>query len=251
MLLDISSGPVPGDPYATPTPERSFTSSVNEEPSEPRIALWTKGFADEPIASDCAAASVAAAKKFEELGCRVEEARPDFDAAGLRGAFDVLFTANIRNVVNAKTAHPRVSSDAPLFEPVVIDCCEKGAAYSASDYASAVQLTHQTARCLGEFFKDYDLLVTPTLANPPLLLGTLDMQSNDWPTFITALLDEIPFTPLFNATGCPAASVPMGRSTEGLPVGVHIGAPLGHEDSIFRLVGALERQWPWHALNQN
>jgi len=159
----------------------------------------------------------------------------------------VLFCSNIRAVVTV-TLKQRDGSDAsPSFEPVVLDCSEKGAAYSASDYVAAVQLIHGTARRLGEFFGRYDFLITPTLANPPLPLGALDMQSDDWPRFFSALLDEIPFTPLYNATGCPAASVPMGRSAEGLPIGAQIGAALGREDSILRLSGALERSWPWRA----
>ena len=77
-------------------------------------------------------------------------------------------------------------------------------------------------------------------------MGALDMQLDNWPTYLESLLDEIPFTPLFNATGCPAASVPLGKSSEGLPIGVQIGAPLGREESILRLSGALEREWCWH-----
>lgn len=245
LLLDISSGPVAGDPYSTPPIMKSFVSSVKEKLPPARIALCTEGFADEPISTQCQAVAGTTARRCQELGCHVEEARPDIDGIALRNAIDVLLCANIRAVVTAALKQRNTPDDRPLFEPIVLACSEKGAAHSASEYAAAVQLIHGTARRLGEFFGRYDLLITPTLANPPLALGSLDMQSDDWPRFIVALLDEIPFTPLYNATGCPAASVPMGRSSEGLPIGAQIGAPLGREDSILRLAGALERGWPW------
>ena len=60
------------------------------------------------------------------------------------------------------------------------------------------------------------------------------------------MLDEIPFTPLFNATGAPAASVPLGQCADGLPVGVQIGAALGGEETLLGLASALEKAAPWH-----
>ena len=70
------------------------------------------------------------------------------------------------------------------------------------------------------------MLLTPTLAHPPLPLGFIDMQGEDWDEYLEQLLNEIPFTPLFNATGAPAASVPLGRDADGMPIGVQIGAAL-------------------------
>jgi amidase len=72
------------------------------------------------------------------------------------------------------------------------------------------------------------------------------MQTNDWSVYLDRMLDEIPFTPLFNATGAPAASVPLGKCADGLPVGVQIGAALGREDTLLRLAAALEQTAPWH-----
>ena len=96
------------------------------------------------------------------------------------------------------------------------------------------------------FFGDYDILLTPTLAAPPRPLGMMDMGGSDWPTYISAMLDEIPFTPLFNVTGGPAASVPLGRCSSGLPVGVQIGAAFGNEATVLRLARGFEEAAPWH-----
>ena len=96
------------------------------------------------------------------------------------------------------------------------------------------------------FFVDHDVLLTPTLAAPPLPLGMMDMSGDDWPIHVGAMLDQIPFTPLFNATGAPAASVPLGRCLDDLPVGVQIGAAFGGEATLMRLARAFEEAAPWH-----
>ena len=247
LLLDIASGSVPGDPYATPSIDGAFVDSIGQPLREKRIAVWTQGYAGEQIAADCAAATMKAARQCEALGCHVEEACPDIDGEGLREVFDILFSGNIRALVTTMMG-TRGPSDEPLFEPVTLACSEHGAGYGASDYAGAIQTLHQTARKLGAFFEGFDFLMTPTLANPPLPVGALDMQLDDWPAYLKSLLDEIPFTPLFNATGCPAASLPLAKTAEGLPIGVQIGAPLGREDAILRLSSALENEWCWHGV---
>ena len=245
LLLDISAGSVPGDPYSTPLINGAFVDAVEQPLREKSIAVWTQGFAGERISPDCVAAVKEVASKCEALGCHVEEACPDINGQALRDVFDVLFSGNIRVLVTTLAAK-KGTTDEPLFEPVTLACAEHGKRFGADDYAAAVQTIHQTARKLGAFFERYDFLMTPTLANPPLPLGALDMQSNDWPAYLEGLLDEIPFTPLFNATGCPAASLPLGKSNDGLPIGVQIGAPLGREDMLLSLSGALEREWCWH-----
>ena len=102
-----------------------------------------------------------------------------------------------------------------------------------------------------EFFKIYDFILTPTLAKTPLIIGALDMKTDDWNIYLKKFLDINPFSPLFNATGCPAASVPLYKSAKGLPVGVQIGASFGSEDSILQLAGALEEAWCWHHFKNN
>lgn len=245
LLLDVAAGPVPGDPYAAPPPAGPYLQCLDEAPEALRLALWTEGFANETIHADCAEAARAAANACEDLGHHVEVARPDVNGPALRAAFDVLFAANICNLVSAFTATHCEADLHAMFEPVVIACHDKGAILGASDYAAAVQCTQRAARALGAFFERYDALITPTLANPPLPLGAIDMQSPDWDDFLHRLLDEIPFTPLFNATGAPAASLPMGKSARGLPVGVQIGAASGREDSVLKLSAQIEAAHPW------
>ena len=245
LLLDIAAGSLPGDAYAAPAQDFSFVDSLERPMTDARVALWTTGYADESVAADCKAAASDVAAKCETLGCSVSEERPEIDGAGLRDAFDVLFCGNIRALVT-RVVKSHAQPPEQLFEPATLACSEYGARYEAADYAAAIQTVQGAGRAMGQFFEKYDILITPTLANPPLPIGALSMREHDWPTYLNALLDEIPFTPLFNATGCPAASVPLGKSSDGLPIGVQLGAALGREDVILQLSRALEESWPWH-----
>jgi amidase len=246
LLLDLTAGPMAGDIYAAPSPGPGYSKCLDKPISGLRVAIWTEGFADEVINPECQAVARKAANLCESLGCQVEQARPSIDGHALRRAFDVIFSANVRQVVtNMARAYADVSIE-NLVEPVTLACSESAGRHSAVDYIDALQITHQAARALGHFFEQYDVLLTPTLANPPLLLGASDMQASDWAVYLQAMLDEIPFTPLFNATGAPAASIPLGQSADGLPIGAHFGAALGGEETLLSLAAALERAAPWH-----
>ena len=246
LLLDIAAGPMPGDAYAAPTHAGCFVDSLEGTFSPPRIALWTQGFAEELVAPNCQQAARDTARLCEELGCNVEEVRPDIDGFALRKAFDVLFTANICNLLEViSNAYPGEKTET-LVEPLTYACAQAGRGYTAADYAAAVLSVQQTTRVLGQFFTQYDVLLTPTLASPPLPLDAVSMQNSDWPAYACQLLDELPFTPLFNATGAPAASLPLSHDDDGLPIGVQIGAALGNEALLLRLARELERAAPWH-----
>ena len=246
LVLDITSGLMPGDAYAAPPSPISFLDALEGPMPALRVALWSEGYAGEPVAEACRGAAHEAAGLCEEVGCRVEEVRPPVDGHALRAAFDVLFSANVRVLVaGIEARHPGIALES-LIEPVTLAGSESARRHSASDYVSAVLATQRSARALGRFFERYDVLLTPTLAHPPLPLGYIDMQGEDWSAYLEQLLNEIPFTPLFNATGAPAASVPLGRDADGMPVGVQIGAALGAEGTLLRLARELERAAPWH-----
>src|SRR6266540_2922420 len=93
----------------------------------------------------------------------------------------------------------------------------------------------------------YDLLLTPTLATPPLRIGAYQGKGL-WPT-ILGLTRFMPYPPLQNLLGFPAISVPAGRSSEGLPIGVQLVAPKGTEALLLSVALQLEtaRPWPRHA----
>ena len=247
LLLDVTAGAVSGDPYVVPPPSKSFSQALSTTFEAPRVAVTTEGFAGETIASECNAAVEEAASWCAALGCRLEQARPEIDGAALRSALDVLFAANMRVAVDrVREMYGDDASLDALLEPTTIAAAEYAAQLSAADYARAVATTQAAARALGAFFVDYDILLTPVLAGPAEPVGRFNLQLEDWPTYINGLLDAIPFTPLFNATGAPAMSVPVTTSGDGVPIGVHFGAAYGQEAKLLKLAAALEQSHPWH-----
>ena len=122
---------------------------------------------------------------------------------------------------------------------------EEGRRFSARDYVQALLVIHRVGRQLAGFFADYDAILSPTLADPPLPLGALDMMGTDLNAYVERMLDHLAFTTLYNVTGCPAATLPLHMTPEGLPVGVQLGAPFGDEATLFRLSAQLEQARPW------
>jgi amidase len=99
---------------------------------------------------------------------------------------------------------------------------------------------------LGMWFESgHDLLLTPTLCELPPPLGSFDDSGPDPLETIHRGEPMAGFTALLNATGDPAVSLPLGWSEDGLPIGVHLIAPLGREDVLLRVAAQLEEAHPW------
>ena len=115
----------------------------------------------------------------------------------------------------------------------------------AVDYTRALQTLHRIGREVAQFLTRYDVLLTPTLATPPVALGELSLSREDVPALMERLLETIGFTQLFNAAGVPAMSVPLHWNAEGLPIGVQFAGRFGDEATLFRLAAQLEAARPW------
>ena len=94
-------------------------------------------------------------------------------------------------------------------------------------------------------FDQYDVLLSPVLALPPVKIGTIDMNTNDMKTYVERLTKYSPFTGVFNQSGQPSMSVPLFRTKDNLPVGSMFSASFGNENLLFSLAGQLERAQPW------
>jgi amidase len=243
--LDATAGPAPGDPYFAPPPARPFLAEVGAPPGRLRIALTTKAFGGAPVHRDCVAATEAAARLCEELGHIVEQAAPAFDVEGLDANYNRIFavgaTANIQ--LRARAIGKELSPEA--FERVTWAMIEMGRSISAPDYVMMINRLHGISREIAAFFETYDALLTPTLAEPPVELGVLDMMSQDLAAYTERLWRFTPFTYAFNVTGQPAMSVPLSWNAAGLPIGVHFVGRYGDEATLFRLAAQLEEARPW------
>jgi amidase len=100
-------------------------------------------------------------------------------------------------------------------------------------------------RMVGRFHETYDCWLTPTLGAPPIRLGAIDLNERDPMKALAPILDYVPITPLQNATGQPAISLPLHWTPDNLPVGVMFTGRMGEEATLLRLAAQLEQARPW------
>jgi Asp-tRNA(Asn)/Glu-tRNA(Gln) amidotransferase A subunit family amidase len=244
-LLDATSGPDVGDPYWAPRPAGPFLDELTRPPKLLRIALTTSAFNGEPVDPECRLAAEDAAKLCESLGHNVTLAGPVLDHAPVREAQRIIVAANIRALLANRAAALGRTLTADDVEPMTWSVADLARQYSAADYANAITRIHSVGRVVGQFFLDYDILLTPTMCAPPPRLGVVSPSNPDDEAYVTAINRGIGFTSLFNAAGNPAMSVPLHWTASGLPIGVQFVAPFGDEAALFRLAAQLEQAKPW------
>ncbi len=129
-------------------------------------------------------------------------------------------------------------------EPVMKRCVEEAQKLTAEDMVNARAVVHRSSRQMAEFQREYDVILTPTVATLPGRHGLMSL-SGSYEAHQSGHFNFIPFTPLANWTGQPAMSVPSYWTAENLPVGVHFFGRFGDEATLFRLARQLEIARPW------
>lgn len=248
-ILDAVAGQMPGDPYTAPPPRRPYALEATTEPRPLRIGLRTTALAALcDVDPECVAAAETTAKTLESLGHHVEIASPDaLDEAELLGTFlSVVATQTLGDVekIGRIAGRPATVDD---VEPGTWALAEAGRSVTGLQYLDTMNAAHAWARrALGWWHEGgYDLLLTPTLAALPPLLGTLNPIGGD-PAMGTIL--QTPYAAFaagFNVTGQPAMSVPVAMSADGLPIGIQLVGAAYREDLLFQVAGQLERAVPW------
>jgi amidase len=233
--LDVVTGYEWGDPFPAPPPERPFAEEVGVDPGKLRIALTTAAPIDAEVDPACVAAARAAAQLLASLGHEVEEAAPDWGGQELMEDFLPVWQA--------------IPALYPVPDPAELSELNRwylaGAAATTSPaYAGAIGRLQLRARRIVSLWADFDLLLTPTLAMPPVPLGW-DTEPEDPRVQFDRAARFTPFTAAFNVTGQPAVSLPLHWTDAGLPIGVQlVGPPLG-EALLFRISSQLEAARPW------
>lgn len=246
-LLDAVAGPALGDPYWAPPQERPYVEEVGKDPGHLRIAFTQKRlYGDEALDADCVAAVNDAAALCRELGHEVVEAAPTaVNGDQLLEAFTTMWEAGTANGIDSVAALTGEKPSAEMVEPLTWALYEDGKKRDASAYLTAVANLQLMARGIALFHQQYDLWLTPTLGYPPLPLGSFNGTPDNPRAGFDKAADFVPFTPIQNATGQPAMSVPLYWSDAGLPIGAHFVARFGDEATLFRLAGQLEEARPW------
>jgi amidase len=244
-VLDALQGYMTGDWYTAPPPARAYLEEVDAEPGTLRVGVRTSaplGLAE--VDAQCITAVERTAAVLESLGHSVEQvAMPALDDPALLESF----TAAMWAATDADLLEIEALVGTPVTEEDVEAgtwaSARAGAAIDAAHYLRALSSMHAWTRRATAWWLDdgYDVLLTPTCAEPPPELGDLIRPE----TGGARLLPFAIFTAPFNITGQPAMSVPVHWTPAGLPVGVQfVGAP-NREDVLFRLAAQIEQALPW------
>ena len=248
-MLDATHGADVGTPYAAPPFSGSYLRALETAPKGLRIGLITASPSDGAVHPDCLAAVQDAARLCESLGHHVEEAHwpeaIDYEAFG--HAMRLIIAAGSAQAVRAGCAARGIRPNLDELEVSIFTAVDFALRHDAVDYADAVGRMHHTGRLLGQMMDNrYDLLLTPTLTEPPAPIGRY-AADRDYVTHRSDTLRYTAFLPYFNASGQPAMTVPLHWNAQGLPIGVQFAAPLGDDHVLFQLGAQLEAARPWRA----
>jgi amidase len=244
-LLDATCGIESGSRYSAPPPKVSFLAQMNHPPEKLRIALMMKTWSGSLVDPECHAAALAAARLCESLGHHVEEASPAIDAETLSRGFLTVIVTSVAQALRDRGSERRTPVTAEEIETVTRIYADQGQKATALMLADANVAFQIAAVSMAKFLTQFDLLLTPTLAKPPALLGVLGLSPADLVTYAQEVASYSPFTSLANMTGQPSVSVPLHWSAEGLPVGAMFTARYGEEATLLRLAAQLEKAQPW------
>jgi amidase len=245
-LLDATAGADLGAPYWAPPMARPFREEVGASPGRLRIAVVTAAPTGVPIHPDCVAAVRDAATLCASLGHHVEDiASLPVSGEMVTECFVTVWTTGVAWTVDSMARATGRTVTAENVEPLTWALAEAGRQRSGADYLAAVQGLQMISRAFAMFMRDWDVLLTPVVAEPPPPLGTFDATPDNPLAGFMRAAEYVPFTPLINATGQPAMSVPLWWNAAGLPVGAHFVGRFGDEATLFRLAAQLEIARPW------
>ncbi len=267
-MLDATSGPDAGAPFVAPPHPPSFLAEVSAPPRKLRIAFTHTPLMGHYVKDDCVTGLKATVALLQELGHEVIESTPPVDGKAVSRAIARILTgefAGLLRVIDMQFQRKPKTED---FETATWVLMLLGQQYNAGDFVMAQWELAYAVRKVGQWFEEnaIDVLLTPTLAEPPPLIG-----SQDVPRGLKIVLDVLvrlnaghlikafgnvdaqaenlfaftPYTPMFNVTGQPAMSVPLHWNDAGLPIGMQFVGRYADEATLFNLAGQLEQARPW------
>lgn len=247
-LLDAVQGADAGARNIIMPPARPYLEEITSQPGRLRIRWTDQPWSDIAVDTDVKAALAGAVSLLESLGHEVDHGRPEIDYPAFFKATKIFWTAGVASwIEGAAAATGRTISDETL-ETSTLACWDYGRGLSALDLLWAEDFMNRVSRSVAPFFVSADILVTPTVGRIAQPIGFLDAnRASGWTAdeWTDAVFGHAPFTALFNMTGQPAISLPIGTDSRGYPVGIQFVAAWGREDLLYRLAGQLEQASPW------
>ena len=208
-----------------------------------RIALIRDGAHGLPASPDVDAATLSVARLCEDLGHKVEPARWAFGEEVMAAFLDewcIVAAGAVAGACEATGCTP----ESPNFEPWTLSLAARAQTLTLGRVMEVVATLNAATACLTTFFETYDVILSPVLRHPPKLIGdhATDQPMQDlWDKAV----DNVAYTPVFNASGMPAMSIPLSWSPDGLPIGSQFATRLGGEGLLLALAYQLEAARPW------
>ena len=245
LLLDATSGPEIGSPYHAPYQKDSFLSSLEKDPKNLKIAY----IVPESISIDAEVKDVMT-KTFsllESLGHSVESKSIDLPTDEIMTTIAAVISSSLANKIDEMEKQIGKNLDNTMLENVTLQMQKNGKEVLAKDYIQAVKTNHKIGYEVEKMFLDFDILLSPVLAKPPVEIGNIDLNTTDFADYAEKLSTYTPFTGIFNQSGHPSISLPLYRTPKNLPVGTMLTASFGNESLLFGLARQLEVAEPWEA----
>jgi aspartyl-tRNA(Asn)/glutamyl-tRNA(Gln) amidotransferase subunit A len=236
LMLDAIKGPHDGDRYSLPNDKISYLDNISKKPDKLKIGYSLDlGYA-KIIDPEIEKSVVKSLEKFKELSWNVDNVKLKIKKPNT--AFYTFYTADYAYDLKSKLKEWRDKID-----PELIKMVDASLGYTGFDVMRAMSQRTKLYKAFYEFFKSYDILITPTIAIPPFELGIFyPPQINGKNVSPTAWM---PFTFPFNFTGHPAASIPCGWTNEGLPIGMQIVGNRFNDLLVLQVSQAFEEIVPW------
>lgn len=250
-MLDACAGPDLGAPYHAPPLARSHADAISRPPRRLRVMLVDTTFTGAAIHPEVREAVLAAARLLESLGHEVTPGLPAADVPMMMRAWtDIVGVGTALGIAKALKGRP--------LTPDLVEGVGRGAVAHAETlhptrYLEAVGQIHAFGRQMAAVFDPetgpgFDIILSATLAEPPAKVGRFAHGTEDYVGYRTGpggIFDYSPFCAVFNASGQPAASVPLGMTKGGLPVGIHLAARFGADEELIALCAEVEKAAPW------
>ena len=247
-MLDACEGADLGAPYYAPPLTRGHADAISRPPRRLRVALCDTSFTGTAIDPEVAEAVRATGRLLESLGHHVE---PGYPASAdvpmmMRAWTDIVGIGSALSVQSALKGRDLTRDD---VEGVTRGAIAHSATLPATRYLQAVGEIHDFGRQMARYFgTGPDILLSATLAEPPAKVGRFSHDTEDYVAYRVGpngIFAYSPFCAVFNASGQPAASLPLAMSASGLPIGIHLAAAFGNDEELIALCAELESAQPW------
>ena len=248
-MLDACCGIDLGAPYSAPALNKSHADAISRPPNRLRVTLCDTTLTGDLIDPEVADAVRNTGRLLEAMGHHVTPGHPDADVPMMMRAWtDIIAIGTALSIRSALKGRPLTDA---LVEGVGRGAVAHAERLPATRYLQAVNEIHTFGRQMARWFATgTDILLSATMAEPPAIVGRFAHSTEDYLAYRIGpqgIFAYSPFCAVFNASGQPAASLPLAMSKDGLPIGLHLAAAYGDDETLIALCAELEQAQPWAA----